>query len=172
MLETLGESKLPVRIYEIAKRYAHIQRDRLPSDVSGMLIPAPEGASKRWIIVINKDHSIERQRFSMAHELGHLVLHEYRTPHADGVRQVRYRDTESSRGTDRDEIEANQFAAEILLPTKLIVPKLQELGLDTWDGEANKRITGAVEDLAVVCQVSQQALLLRIGNLLHRDERY
>lgn len=172
ILEGLSKRTLPIVIYDIAKNYAFMQRNRLADDVSAMLIPTPSESRKRWIIVVNKNHSPERQNFSMAHELGHLVLHAYKTPHADGVQKVRFRNSESSLGTDRDEIEANQFAAEILMPAKLLIPRLQELGLGAWDGTPSKDISQVIETLASECRVSEQALVLRIGNLLHRDERY
>jgi Zn-dependent peptidase ImmA (M78 family) len=172
LLENLGEKKLPVRIDEIARKYSFIQYNKLPTEISGMIIPAPQDSRKRWIIVVNKDHGHERQRFSLAHELGHLVLHEYKTPHADGIRQVRFRDADSALGTNRDEIEANQFAAELLMPTSLIITELKRLGLDSWDGISSEATTKAFDELAAKCRVSQQALLLRIGNLFHRDERY
>lgn len=172
LLESLGEVRLPVRVHELVKKYAFLQHDDLADEVSGMLIPRPEGSSKRWIVVVNKNHSPERRRFSMAHELGHLVLHEYRTPHADGIKKVRFRDTTSSLGTDRDEIEANQFAAEILMPAKLLIPRLEHLGLGTWDNTQTKATSSLIEQLAADCRVSEQALVLRIGTLLHKDERY
>src|SRR5688572_14317671 len=105
-------SKLNVKIREIAKCYAYILRDPLPDDVSGMLIPAAQGSTKRWIIVVNKNHPVTRQNFSMAHELAHLILHGYTAAHADGGQPVRFRNEASSLGTEKDEIEANQFAAE------------------------------------------------------------
>jgi len=172
LLDALGKNQLPVKIHEIAKNYAFVQHNNLTNDVSGMLIPTPPESRKRWIIVVNKNHSHERQNFSMAHELGHLVLHAYKTPHADGIQKIRFRDAESSLGRDRDEIEANQFAAELLMPAKLLIPRLEQLGLGAWDGNPSKEVGTVIETLAMECRVSEQALVLRIGNLLHRDERY
>jgi len=172
LLDSLGENRLPVRIDEIAKKYAILQIEDISDEISGILVPRPAESGRKWIIVVNKNHSIERRRFSMAHELGHLVLHEYKTPHADGVKKVRFRDADSSLGTDRDEIEANQFAAELLMPAKLLIPRLQQLGLGTWDDTAVKTSSSAVQKLAADFRVSEQALVLRIGNLLHTDERY
>jgi hypothetical protein len=166
LLDTLTVRRLPVRIDEIARKHAFVMRDPLPPDVSGMLIPAADNSKKSWIIIVNKKHSLERQRFTMAHELAHLVLHEYKTPHADGTQRVRFRDASSSLGTDREEVEANQFAAEILMPATLLIPRLRELGLDSWDGELSDTVSDALVGLARECRVSEQALLFRIANLL------
>jgi Zn-dependent peptidase ImmA (M78 family) len=158
--------RLPVDIRAIVKRYAHVMPELLPPDISGMLIPAPAQPTKPWIILFNRKQAPERQRFTMAHELGHLLLHEYRAPHADGPRQVRYRDSVSSLGTDQEEVEANQFAAELLMPADLLIPRFENLGLNSWDGEVAKGFAEALQDLAAECKVSEQAMLLRIGNLL------
>ena len=166
ILNEAGVKKLPVNVDAIARLHAFVMRDPLPSDVSGMLIPASPDAKKRWIIVSNKAHSVERRRFTVAHELGHLLLHQYATPHADGGQRVRFRDGASSLGTDRDEVEANQFAAELLMPAALLIPRLEAIGLDSWNGAPPESLTEALRNLAAECRVSEQALLIRVANLL------
>jgi Zn-dependent peptidase ImmA (M78 family) len=73
---------------------------------------APEGFSglvdhEKKLVVINSSHSSGRKRFTAAHELGHIVLH----PDSD---EVDYRI--SSSASEPKEVEANRFAAEILMP--------------------------------------------------------
>lgn len=164
-----GVSHLPVRIDELAKKHAFVMRETLPKDVSGMLVPNSESTKKQWIIVVNKDHVLERRRFTIAHELGHLLMHQYKVPHADGAQRVRFRDSASSLGTEREEVEANQFAAELLMPASLLLPKLRELGFDSWDAEHTHEASEAIAHLASLCKVSQQALVFRIANLLQPD---
>lgn len=131
-----------------------------------MLVPTDEGAKKKWIIVLNKKHTPLRHRFTIAHELGHLLMHQYTKPHADGEQRIRFRDGTSSLGTEPEEVEANQFAAELLMPAALLVPRLREKGLDSWDGdESDNAATQAIGALAEECRVSQKALLFRIVNL-------
>jgi Zn-dependent peptidase ImmA (M78 family) len=158
--------RLPVDVKAIAKQYAHVMPELLPADISGMLVPAPAQPSKPWIILFNRKQAVERQRFSIAHELGHLLLHEYKAPHADGAPQVRYRNTISSLGTDQEEVEANQFAAELLMPANLLIPRFQQLGLTSWNGDLADSVAIELRDLAADCKVSEQAMLLRVGNLL------
>lgn len=73
------------------------------------------------IIIYNQSHLGDRQRFSLAYELGHLVMHTF-----------------TSLGADRDiSHEANLFAAELLMPEAdirkdltgdtLTIPRLAEL---------------------------------------------
>lgn len=57
------------------------------------------------VIWINKDISNDRKRFSLAHELGHLVMH------------LRSLDLDKPE-TDKEK-EANEFAAEFLMPKEL-----------------------------------------------------
>lgn len=172
LLAQLPDKSLPVDVAEIAKRYAHIRRDTLPSDVSGMVVPSHPDSKKRWIIVVNKTHSVTRQRFTIAHELAHVILHQYDTPHADGPPKVHFRDGTSALGTKREEIEANQFAAELLLPAEFLVPMLQELKLDSWagaqvEGESSS-VRDRIADLAGRFKVSEEAMMLRIGTLMQR----
>jgi len=62
-------------------------------------------------IFVNKNDPPTRQRFTLAHELGHAVLH-------SGENLIDYRrNLEGS--NDRKEVEANKFAAEVLMPEEL-----------------------------------------------------
>lgn len=165
LLEENSVTALPVNVRTLARKFASILHDPLPGDVSGMLVPNPDG-SKKWVIVLNKSHTQERQRFTLAHELGHILLHQYTSPHADGAQRVRFRDSQSATGTDREEVEANQFAAELLMPRELMLSKLRDLGIDAWDSERATAVSSAIAKLARECQVSEQALLFRIANLM------
>lgn len=70
-------------------------------------------ASNRKIMFINEQMPNDRIRFSLAHELGHLVMHLEKTP----------------RFVDTVEDEADMFASEFLLPEREIAPSLQGLDL-------------------------------------------
>ena len=76
--------------------------------------------AQKCVIGINSAHPKTRQRFSIAHEIGHLVLHDKKELFIDKVVRVNFRDAKSSMAIDHNEIEANQFAAELLMPRELV----------------------------------------------------
>jgi hypothetical protein len=160
---------VPVRIEHIAKRHAHVVRKVLPPDVSGMLVPLTAEASEfQWAIVVNQENAEVRQRFTIAHELGHLLLHRYTTPHADAGYKVRFRDQTSSAGSVREEVEANQFAAELLMPEDLILAHLGNIGFDYASSpETESATVRKLMRIAKKFEVSIQSLSFRIANLAH-----
>lgn len=83
----------------------------LPSNVSGALI---KDEDKDPVIVLSSSDSKNRQRFTCAHELGHYA---YRLV-SDGNKYeyVDLRADDSSNGTNVEEVFANQFAANLLMP--------------------------------------------------------
>ena len=158
LLQESGVRSAPVPVEKIAGKHAAIAREPLGDDISGMLIPTKDGP----VIVVNSDHSPARQRFTLAHELGHLLLHNYTTPHADRRYKVRFRNAASSEGRDVEEVEANQFAAALLMPQDLLVKKLLEIGFEYDSNEDDSEQLAAV---ASAFKVSQQALSIRLSAL-------
>lgn len=122
-------------------------------DVSGMLIREPSGS----VIGVNAHHAPVRQRFTVAHELGHLHLHPGRPLIVDAAVLVNLRDQVSSLATDREEIEANRFAAALLMPEALVRTELGRLGVIDPD-KITKR-------LARIFSVSEAAMTIRLTNL-------
>lgn len=111
------------------------------------------------VIGVNSLHSVTRQRFTIAHELAHFVLHLERLEtkvHVD--KGVLRRDTLASEGTDDVEIEANTFAAEFLMPKSLLVTALAGKNLDLEDDEA-------IASFAKKFKVSPMALQYRLQQL-------
>src|SRR2546425_1798060 len=94
----------PVPVEKIAKaRGARIFYQSLDDDVSGFLYRQTAQA----VIGVNTHHAPARQNFTMAHELGHLLLHDQEQLHVDHGFRVRLRNDVSSHGTDEAEREAN-----------------------------------------------------------------
>lgn len=70
-------------------------------------------------IVINASYSNARQRFTMAHELAHYVLH--RNDIQNGESKYRLKSHEDAYHENKEnEIEANRFAASLLMPKDLV----------------------------------------------------
>lgn len=153
----------PVNVKHIAEAEKLIVREgSLADGISGFI----HQSGDRAIIGVNSDHSPARQRFTIAHELGHYLLHDVETWHVDrSLMAIRYRNEVSSQGTDIDEREANCFAAEILMPQEFLQRDLEgcEAG-DLLDEDF-------VWDLAERYQVSPQAMQIRLLNLGYIDHQ-
>ena len=152
LLAQHDQTKPPVRIERIAKDLGVELRSGDLGDVSGVLVRQDHSA----IIGINSTQSAQRQRFTIAHELGHFLLHEGITNHVDRSYRVNFRSAESSQATNVEEIEANYFAASILMPKHMLDAETAELALDNDD---------RVAELARLFQVSRLAMSLRLANL-------
>jgi Zn-dependent peptidase ImmA (M78 family) len=145
----------PVDVYLIAQMYdVSIQEREMEDAISGMLA-ITDG---RAIIVVNKDHAPRRQRFTIAHELGHFFLHRNSTNVFIDVSPIYFRNRLSSEGTNLREQEANRFAAELLMPAHLLREKVHHKPIDAMDDDA-------VSCLADEFQVSVQSLTIRLTNL-------
>ena len=95
----------------------------------------------------------------MAHELGHFLLHQSNSLHVDRAVQAKFRNALSNQGTDVDEIEANLFAAELIMPRSFLAQDLEKIDvIDILDDQFLGR-------LAQRYNVSTHALLLRLINL-------
>lgn len=161
LLRTNKVTSPPVPIEKIAK---NLGLDvRLAPDhegLSGFLITHPD--SDTTIIGVNKGHHPNRRRFTIAHEIGHHVLHDNETVHVDksGSFKIALRSAESSSGLDASEIEANTFAAELLMPEKLLDRDIEECApsIDLGDDSF-------IQELAKRYQVSVSAMTFRLANL-------
>jgi Zn-dependent peptidase ImmA (M78 family) len=147
----------PVPVDEIARFLgAEIRYSPFEGELAGMLVRGDEG---QIVIGVNSLHHPNRQRFTIAHECAHLRLHEGIKVHIDRTFRVNKRDERSAQATDPDEIEANRFAAELLMPHDMIMSDLVDHEIDMENEEQLK-------SLANRYQVSVQALTLRVNNLL------
>jgi Zn-dependent peptidase ImmA (M78 family) len=163
ILTEAGPIKLPVPVKEIARKYAQVIERELPGEISGMLVPVD--GENEWVIVVAKSDGEVRQRFTIAHELGHLVLHSYTAPHAD--RGYKLRDARSSEGSVLEEIEANQFAAELLMPEHLVLDTIRREGLNyDFSADNSDEVELKFKKIARQFQVSRQAMMIRISRLL------
>lgn len=161
VLKKQGVSSWPVRVDRIAKAFgAKVRYSPLDDELSGMAFYKDEVP----IIGVNSRHHVNRQRFTIAHELGHFVLHDNilrKGMHVDKVITMLNRDTSSSKGSINIEIEANQFAAELLMPRRLVQQYMdqEELNYGRVPDE------DAVEDMARAFKVSPMAMAYRIAKI-------
>jgi Zn-dependent peptidase ImmA (M78 family) len=131
VLAAYGSVQLPIPVEKIIKSHNIILRfSPFDDELSGMAV-IKDGQA---IIGVNALHHPNRQRFTMAHELGHHLMHQdviTGTIHIDKGFTL-WRGELAKQGIDAMEIEANNFASELLLPKELItqVEGLENLDMD------------------------------------------
>jgi hypothetical protein len=122
----------------------------LDPDISGEIVCVSPGA---YEINVNAAHPETRQRFTLAHELGHFVYH--RDLLGEGLDDDRaYRSTKGGRFFNprigqREETQADTFAANLLMPYRLI--------------EALRAENLGRREMARRLKVSEHALAIRLG---------
>jgi Zn-dependent peptidase ImmA (M78 family) len=158
ILSDLKITTAPIPVEQIASKLgAQLSYEPFhgKGELSGMLLRD----RSRTVIGINSAHPSTRQRFTVAHEIGHLVMHQG----AVFVDQaVRYnRDGKSSLAADRKEIEANTFAAELLMPERLVTAAVEK----RLNKKPNLSQALLIDELASEFRVSVQAMEYRLTNL-------
>ncbi|ARD10396.1 ImmA/IrrE family metallo-endopeptidase [Pseudomonas savastanoi pv. retacarpa] len=141
------QASLPVAVGAIAKDFGiTVMKSTMPGSISGE-IRETEG---RVTIKVNRHDVKERQRFTIAHEIAHFLLHRDRL--ANGITDdVLYR----SGLTDDLERQANRLAADIIMPYNLIQIALSSLNsLKTED---------KLKTISELAQVSLAAVRIRLG---------
>lgn len=141
---------------------AMLQFAPLDDALSGMAFVKDNQA----VVVVNTLHHPNRQRFTIAHELGHILLHRdllAREVHVDKTFNVKpaavlRRDAVAASGTDYREIEANAFASELLMPRTWLEREIQ----GGWDIDDDEKIAS----LARRFKVSIAAMQFRLMDLL------
>jgi hypothetical protein len=140
-----------VPLGEIAKKLGLIVRlSTLPANVSGEIRPDTTGeAPAGFVIRINRHESKARQRFTLAHELSHYLLHEKSI--GNGIADnVLYRSSMSS----KQEAEANRLAADLLMPWSILKTQVRS---------RNELDDTKLEEIASRLGVSKVALKIRVG---------
>jgi Zn-dependent peptidase ImmA (M78 family) len=154
LIQQAGINRPPVPVERLAELAgATLRYEPFDGQLSGLLYQSSDGS----IIGVNSLHAPVRQRFSIAHEIGHLLLHEPQLQIDDHAFVV-FRDPESSKASDPHEIEANQFAAALLMPESLLAEGLRSLGQDPDVEEAIRSLSRSFE-------VSQEAMTIRLTSL-------
>ena len=139
------QSEAPVKVGGIARDLGLlVVVSDLPLAVSGMLVKDNKREGQ-WTVRVNRHEHRNRQRYTIAHEIAHFVLHK------DAIGEQVVDDTFYRSGlSERREFEANALAAEILMPWPLI--------RDLMDGGQK-----TADELANSLEVSIAAMNIRLG---------
>jgi len=105
ILEHLGISAVPFDFSEVEEALAETVAQR--GNILGMMVSKGDEAG----ILYRKADSVNRQRFTIAHELGHCAF-----ASKEVSRRIEFRNDKKS--NDPKEIDANTFAGELLIPEK------------------------------------------------------
>ncbi len=156
LLSKSGASLVPVDLDAVLKHLGiRLLLEGMSDDLSGLLVI--KGGKRA--IGVNRTHHRNRQRFTIAHEIGHLVLHHktFEDPRNDlhwDRKWAYFRSTETA-GPQEQEVEANQFAAELLMPESPLRDTIKRERIDLSSDIDIAR-------LAEILQVSEQALTIRL----------
>jgi len=174
--KTIGETKsfmsnifskdsmveLPVNIENIIKEQKiDLVNYTFDDDISGVLLLN----DNHPVIGINQGHSEVRKRFTIAHELGHFILHKDNGNELFMDKMLfRRASTDYSEKDLRLEAEANYFAANLLMPESAIKEYIDKEYID------NNRVVDFYEDddidrMAKAFLVSSSAMNYRLINL-------
>lgn len=145
LAEKKGIETNPLNIAELARALGiDIRFEPMEDDYSGEL--KKDKKTGKWVMTVNSLHHPHRQRFTIAHEIGHRIRH---AANRDEFKdKVFFRNNESN----WMEIEANSFAAELLMPEERF-RKLVDSGVTI------------VEKIATHFQVSSMAVRVRAKKL-------
>lgn len=136
----VGICELPVRVIQIANFF---DVKVVKNSVCHLLQPSQYGISfvdnsDKWVIVYDDHDKLQRVRFTVAHELGHIVLGH---PLYDSGNHTRMFDIKRP----QVEIEADSFAARVLAPACVL------WGLDLY----------TAEEISTACDISYTAAQYR-----------
>lgn len=145
-----NQETIPVKITKIASELGiTIYRANMSKNISGAIFGKNIGFdNEKYIIYVNGSHHINRQRFTIAHEIAHFLLHKDRIE--DNLTDsAMYR----SRLSNVLERQANTLAAEILMPIKELRNYVYE-----------KRIAD-IKTLASIFEVSKKTMQIRLRDI-------
>lgn len=152
-IHTLYKLKFPVNLESLCHEL-NLKLQYLPMEdvVSGMIVMH----SGQGDIVVNKLQHPNRQRFTISHEIGHFILHSGKqSEYVDKLTRHRHAGTYEQ---PTEEVEANQFAAELLMPRFEIEKLVDEREIWLFDDVVIKL-------LAEHFGVSAQAMTIRLKSL-------
>jgi len=151
------QDKLPININLIASSHSEIKHRDIPFNIDGVTYRRQD---KSNIIIINTNKPLTRRRFTLAHELGHVII-----PWHTGIivdtdcfdfytNENYYPELES---------EANEFASELLLPKEIIIPIINS------KIDSKQNIGNICTDLSELANTSLLATIFKIFPQLYSN---
>ena len=132
----------------VASLGIRLKHEQMGDTAGKIKLVKTSGADPFYQITLNSNHSLNRQRFTLAHELAHFMKHRAHLEAGEIVDNALYR----SLLPDPMEWEANRYAAQLLMPLTAM-QKLWREGLRSAGDFANR------------LGVSEQAAEIRLDQL-------
>lgn len=145
-------NEAPVRLGALARELGlAVKLSSLPNGVSGQISRLAQG---EYRVRLNRFHGRERQRFTLAHEIAHFLLHRSEIDQRRNgiVDNALYR----SGVPEPMEFEANRLAADLIMPDRLIKAERRSL-IDLNPEEL-------VDRMAKIFAVSKVAMEIRLSH--------
>jgi len=151
MLLNAAKSSTPVDVHSLARRLGiAVKTSYLKDNQSGYIKKEINGG---YTIGLNRNDGEKRQRFTLAHELGHYFLHsDLLVSGGSHFDRLYSGHNESGVLSAADEAQANRFAAELLMPKSQVTRKWRSERQEHWR-------------LAIEFGVSSKAMAWRLVNL-------
>jgi hypothetical protein len=141
----------PIDVDEICGSLADLKYKSFPIEIDGLCLDlkVPGKRPKVWV---SKAIPPVRQRFTLAHEIGHIIIPWHSGTIIDDIEMPRSR--EHSRYREM-EAQANRFAAELLMPSVWV----------TGLSERAEHVAALMHSIREIAQVSYPAAFLKAGKL-------
>lgn len=154
LVREAGIKTIPVPVEAVAKHLGiEVDEADLGEECSGMLVRHGDSA----VIGVHADHHEHRQRFTIAHEIAHYILHSEEA-YIDEHLHIDLRSNNPGSATKQEEDEANQFAGALLMPADQVRKAFAEQRVDpSRDDE--------IPEMAKCFKVSAQAMMKRLQHL-------
>ncbi len=141
VIKETGISVAPVSLQKVIEHLQKtidlsVMRAPLTDKVSGLLVVCTDLEKESVVIGFNPDKPWCHRRFTIAHEIGHIMMN--------------HTCSGNSGDKSHNETEANNFAAELLIPTKLIKDDFKKLQ--------------NIPELAKLYRVSAEAMAIKISD--------
>lgn len=122
-LSTEEDSQIPVDLFRLGRRLGVCDIEPREMSAEGYLGTSADG---RLVIRYRADRSRVRTRFTIAHELGHILLGKVQGK-LDDLRAFR-----AEGGSTQEEIAVNRIASELLMPKRVVLRLLKRQPVNWW----------------------------------------
>lgn len=141
----------PVDVEALVRQYADLEYVNFPIDIDGLCLNL-KVQGKKTEVLVDRSAPLVRQRFTLAHELGHILI-----PWHIGnvVDEIDAKNGDNGNYIEREN-EANRFASELLLPQLWTLENIDD----------GRNILESIFWLAETAWVSIQATVIKVVNCI------